>query len=101
MCLFVDYVILIPLLWLWFQVELQYLHDYAGVGASIGLTASPLVNLSGVFGTDVLAVGADVAFDTATGNFTKYNAGLSVTNADLIAAITLWVTFRKYTGFFK
>lgn len=71
------------------QVELQYLHDYAGVNASIGLTANPVVNLAGVVGTKALSVGADVSFDTATGNFTKYNAGLSVTNADLVAALTL------------
>ena len=74
---------------MWFQVELQYLHDYAGVNASIGLTANPIVNLSGVFGTGALSVGADVSLDTATGNFTKYNAGLSLTNTDLIAALTL------------
>ncbi|XP_020242614.1 mitochondrial outer membrane protein porin 1-like [Asparagus officinalis] len=71
------------------KVELQYLHDYAGVNASIGLTANPIVNLSGVFGTGAVSVGADVSLDTATGNFTKYNAGLSFTNADLIAALTL------------
>ncbi|XP_010932447.1 mitochondrial outer membrane protein porin 1 [Elaeis guineensis] len=71
------------------KVELQYLHDYAGVNAGIGLTANPIVNLSGVVGTKALSVGADVSFDTASGNFTKYNAGLSVTNADLIAALTL------------
>ncbi|WOL00334.1 mitochondrial outer membrane protein porin 1-like [Canna indica] len=71
------------------KVELQYLHDYAGVNASIGLTASPVVNLSGVVGSKAFSVGADVAFDTATGNFIKYNAGLSIINADLIAALTL------------
>nr|CAD1833910.1 unnamed protein product [Ananas comosus var. bracteatus] len=71
------------------KVELQYLHDYAGVNASIGLTANPVVNLAGVVGTKALSVGADVSFDTATGNFTKYNAGLSITNADLVAALTL------------
>lgn len=72
-----------------FQVELQYLHDYAGVNASIGLTANPIVNLSGVVGSKAFAVGADVSFDTASGNFTKYNAGLSLTKEDLIAALTL------------
>lgn len=71
------------------QVEVQYLHDYAGVNASIGLTANPVVNLSGVIGSETFAVGSDVAFDTATGNFTKCNAGLSITNQDLIAALTL------------
>uniref|UniRef100_A0A0D3G7S3 Legume lectin domain-containing protein n=1 Tax=Oryza barthii TaxID=65489 RepID=A0A0D3G7S3_9ORYZ len=34
-------------------------------------------SFSGVFGTGAFAVGTDVAFDTASGNFTKYNAGLT------------------------
>ncbi|THU59094.1 hypothetical protein C4D60_Mb03t21370 [Musa balbisiana] len=71
------------------KVEIQYLHDYTGINASIGLTANPVVNLSGAVGSKTLSVGADVAFDTATGKFIKYNAGLSITNADLIAALTL------------
>ncbi|KAJ6808341.1 mitochondrial outer membrane protein porin 1-like [Iris pallida] len=71
------------------KVELQYLHEFAGVNASIGLTANPVVNLSGVFGTDVLSVGADVSLDTASGYFTKCNAGLSITNTDLIASVIL------------
>lgn len=71
------------------QVELQYQHDYAGISSSIGLTASPIVNFSGVVGNNSLALGTDVSFDTASGNFTKYNAGLSYTNTDLIASLTL------------
>lgn len=71
------------------QAEVQYQHDYAGINASFGLNSKPLVNLSGVFGNKAIAVGADVAYDTATRDFTKYNAGLSFTNADLIAAVTL------------
>ncbi|XP_042395611.1 mitochondrial outer membrane protein porin 1-like [Zingiber officinale] len=71
------------------KIELQYLHAYTGVNASIGLTANPVVNLSSVVGTKTFAVGADVAYDTASGNFTKYNAGFSVINADLIAALNL------------
>ncbi|KAA8548012.1 hypothetical protein F0562_004441 [Nyssa sinensis] len=71
------------------KVELQYLHDYAGISTSIGLTANPIVNFSGVVGTNVVSLGTDVSFDTKTGNFTKYNAGLSFSNADLIASLTL------------
>ncbi|KAK1298692.1 hypothetical protein QJS10_CPB14g01314 [Acorus calamus] len=71
------------------KAEIQYLHDYAGITSSIGLTANPVVNMSGVIGSNVLSVGTDVSFDTATGNFLKYNAGLSFTNADLIAALNL------------
>ncbi|KAL6960718.1 Voltage-dependent anion-selective channel protein 1 [Sarracenia purpurea var. burkii] len=71
------------------KLELQYLHDYAGISSSIGLTASPIVNFSGVVGTNGVAVGTDVAFDTQTGNFTKCNAGFSFSNADLIASLSL------------
>ncbi|KAL3501331.1 hypothetical protein ACH5RR_035780 [Cinchona calisaya] len=71
------------------KVELQYSHEYAGISTSIGLNANPIVNFSGVAGNNKLALGTDLSFDTATGNFTKCNAGLSFTNSDLIAALTL------------
>ncbi|KAJ4831793.1 hypothetical protein Tsubulata_017004 [Turnera subulata] len=71
------------------KVELQYQHEYAGISAALGLTANPIVNFSGVVGKESLALGTDVQFDTATGNFTKYNAGLSYINKDLIASFTL------------
>lgn len=71
------------------KLELQYLHEYVGICSSVGLTANPIVNVSGVIGTNTLALGTDVSFDSKTGNFTKYNAGLSFTNEDLVAALTL------------
>ncbi|XP_043723833.1 mitochondrial outer membrane protein porin of 36 kDa-like [Telopea speciosissima] len=71
------------------KVELQYLHDYTGISTSIGLTANPIVNFSGVVGSNTVALGTDVAFDTASGNFIKYNVGLNFTNDDLIASLSL------------
>lgn len=71
------------------QVELQYLHPHAGICTSVGLTASPVVNFSGVIGTSVLALGTDVSFDTESGNFKHFNAGVSFTKDDLIASLTL------------
>ncbi|KAF3326916.1 mitochondrial outer membrane protein porin 1-like protein [Carex littledalei] len=71
------------------MLELQYLHDYAAVSAGMSLTANPVVNLATVVGSNAIALGADVAFDSATGNFTKCNAGLNVVNADLIASLTV------------
>ncbi|KAK8362595.1 hypothetical protein V6Z11_A03G114300 [Gossypium hirsutum] len=65
------------------------LHEYVGISSSIGLTANPIVNFSGVLGTNVLALRIDTSFDTKIGNFTKCNAGLSFTNADLIACLAL------------
>ncbi|GFP86153.1 mitochondrial outer membrane protein porin of 36 kDa [Phtheirospermum japonicum] len=71
------------------KMELQYLHEYAGISTSLGLTAKPIVNFSGVAGNHKTAFGTDISFDTATGNFTKYNAGVSFTTADLIASLAL------------
>ncbi|KAG2245098.1 hypothetical protein Bca52824_093082 [Brassica carinata] len=71
------------------KVELQYLHDYAGICTSVGLTASPIVNFSGVVGNNVLALGTDVAFNTQSGDFKHFNAGFSFTKDDLIASLTL------------
>ncbi|XP_057982767.1 mitochondrial outer membrane protein porin of 34 kDa-like [Malania oleifera] len=71
------------------KVEVQYLHDYTGISTSIGLTANPIVNFSGVIGTNIVSLGTDLTFDTKTGNFTKCNAGLNFSNADLIASLTL------------
>ncbi|KAM0888955.1 hypothetical protein ACQ4PT_028021 [Festuca glaucescens] len=71
------------------KLDFQYLHELAGVNASVGLNPNPMVNLSGVFGSKELSVGVDVSFDTATSNFTKYNAALSLTNQDLIASLHL------------
>ncbi|CAH9118595.1 unnamed protein product [Cuscuta epithymum] len=71
------------------KIEVQYLHKYVGINTSVALTASPVLNFSGVVGTNVLALGTDLCFDTKVGDFTKCNAGLSFTNSGLIAALSL------------
>lgn len=71
------------------QLEVQYLHDYAGISTSVGLTANPIVNFSGVVGTNVLALGTDLSFDTKIGELTKLNAGLNFTKDDLVASLTV------------
>jgi voltage-dependent anion channel protein 2 len=59
------------------KVELQYRQDYAAITGSIGLKPSPIVEATGVVGSDGFAVGGELAFDTASGNLTKYNAALN------------------------
>ena len=71
------------------QSELQYLHDYAGVSLGLGMNSKPLINLSAVVGNKALAVGADVAYDSATGDFTKYNAAVSFNKGDVLSAVML------------
>lgn len=70
-------------------MELQYLHDYAGINTSIGLTANPIINFAGVVGNNTFAAGLDLGFDTATSGFVKYNGGLSFSKEDLIASLNL------------
>ncbi|CAH9123877.1 unnamed protein product [Cuscuta epithymum] len=70
------------------KVELQYLLEGAGINTSIGLFGNPFVTYSGVFGTNTIAVGTDLSFDTASGNFDKINAGLSISTSDLITSLT-------------
>ncbi|KAG8503135.1 hypothetical protein CXB51_000942 [Gossypium anomalum] len=77
------------------KIELQYLHEYARISSSIGLTANPIVNFSGVLGTNVLVLGIDISFDTKIENFTKCNTGLSFTNADLIVFLALHVVMNE------
>ncbi|XP_051122539.1 mitochondrial outer membrane protein porin of 36 kDa-like isoform X2 [Andrographis paniculata] len=71
------------------KVELQYWHEYAGISTSLGMSAKPIVNFSGVAGNQKAAFGTEVSFDTATGSFTKYNTSLSITANDLIASLAL------------
>lgn len=57
--------------------------------ATAGLTTNPIVGMSAVFGTSAISFGADVAFDTATSNLTKYNAGMSLRTAEIVASLAL------------
>ncbi|XLR57482.1 hypothetical protein S83_008154, partial [Arachis hypogaea] len=45
--------------------------------------------VSVVVGTDVLAIGSELSYDTKIGEFTKYNAGVNFTKADLVASLTV------------
>ncbi|KAM0883722.1 hypothetical protein ACQ4PT_031460 [Festuca glaucescens] len=69
--------------------ELQYQNDYAGLSLGVGMNSKPLINFSGVVGNKSVAVGGDVAYDTAIGDLTKYNAGVSLTKEDLVASVML------------
>jgi voltage-dependent anion channel protein 2 len=71
------------------QLELQFKHDYAGVSTNVGLTPSPIIEFSSVFGSSEVALGGDVGYDTGAGDFTKYTAGLSYTKPDFTAALFL------------
>ncbi|KAI4366666.1 hypothetical protein MLD38_022513 [Melastoma candidum] len=71
------------------RAEVQYLHDYAGICSTVGLTVNPVINFSAVVGSPSLAFGTDLSFDTKTGDFPSCNFGISYSTTDLIASLTL------------
>lgn len=64
------------------KVELQYKQDYTAVSTSVGLTPAPLAEFSAVVGSTEIALGGEVAVDTATRDITKYNIALSFVKPD-------------------
>ncbi|CAA7387825.1 unnamed protein product [Spirodela intermedia] len=71
------------------KLEVQYFHDHASVAGAVGLKQSPTVDLSATVGAHGIAFGAEAGFDTSSGTFTKYNAGLSLKKPDYIVSILL------------
>ncbi|MCO5587798.1 hypothetical protein L7F22_041750 [Adiantum nelumboides] len=71
------------------KLEVQYQHENAGLSCSSGLTPVPLVEVNGVFGNGRCAVGGEAAFDTNSGTFTKYNAGIGINESDFTVALLL------------
>jgi voltage-dependent anion channel protein 2 len=53
------------------------------------LNQSPAIDVSTTIGTPSIAFGAEAGYDTTSGNFTKYTAGISVTKPDSSASIIL------------
>ncbi|KAH9550932.1 hypothetical protein CY35_10G097600 [Sphagnum magellanicum] len=69
------------------KIELQYCHEYGSVTGGIGLTSTPIVEATGCIGSDGFAFGGEMAFDTALGCLTKYNAGVGFTKPDFSASL--------------
>nr|POF06396.1 mitochondrial outer membrane protein porin 4 [Quercus suber] len=71
------------------KLDVQYIHPYAAIDSSIGLNPTPLLELSVAIGSKDLSLGAEVGFDTASANFTKYNAGIGMNKPDYSAPVLL------------
>ncbi|BAT76607.1 mitochondrial outer membrane protein porin 1-like [Vigna umbellata] len=81
------------------KVELQHLTNYTGITGCIGLEGNlergydPVLNLSGLVGTNILSLGANVALDIPTRTFSNLNAGLSLNTPFLVASLTTHDSF--------
>ena len=68
---------------------MQYFHDHATLTTAVALNQSPAIDVSATIGTPSIAFGAEAGYDTTTGNFMKYTAGLSVAKPKSSASIIL------------
>lgn len=71
------------------KLEVQYFHDHATFTTTMGLNQTPGVDVTATIGTPAIAFGAEAGYDTTSGKFTKYTAGISVTKPDSSASILL------------
>ncbi|KAI9089303.1 hypothetical protein K1719_029582 [Acacia pycnantha] len=71
------------------KLEVQYFHDHATVTTVIALKQSPIIDFSAAIGTPTIAFGAEAGYDTTSGGFNKYTAGIGVTRPDSHASIIL------------
>ncbi|XP_027339293.1 mitochondrial outer membrane protein porin of 36 kDa-like isoform X2 [Abrus precatorius] len=83
------------------KVELQHLNKYSGFSGSVGLLGdpekgyNPVANISGLIGTRILTLGANLAYDLSTRAISNLNAGLSLSSPYLVASLTLHDNFEN------
>ncbi|WVZ21482.1 hypothetical protein V8G54_008804 [Vigna mungo] len=87
------------------KLELRHLSRFSGFSASIGLLGdeekgySPVANLSGLIGTRILSLGANLAYGiSATRTTNSLNTGLSLNSPYLVASVTLHDYFQSLKG---
>ena len=71
------------------KLEVQYFHDHATLTTTVALNQSLAIDVSAIIGTPSIAFGVEAGYDTTTGNFMKYTAGLSVAKPESSASIIL------------
>ncbi|XAR57713.1 hypothetical protein NMG60_11025958 [Bertholletia excelsa] len=71
------------------KLEVQYFHPHATFSTAVALNKSPNIDIMATLGTPAIALGAEAGYETSSGKFIKYTAGISVTKPDSSASIIL------------
>ncbi|GAB4846896.1 Voltage-dependent anion-selective channel protein 2 [Ancistrocladus abbreviatus] len=71
------------------KLEVQYFHHHATFTAAAILNKSPAIDVSATIGTPTITFGAEAGYDTTSGNFTKYIAGIGVSKPESSASVIL------------
>lgn len=71
------------------KLDVHYRNYHAAVNSSVSLNPSPTLDVNAAIGNEDTSLGGEMAFDTASGSFTKYNAGITLNRPDFSAALLL------------
>ncbi|KAK4368707.1 hypothetical protein RND71_012499 [Anisodus tanguticus] len=72
------------------KIEVQYFYEHACFTTAVGsLSKSPALDISAAIGTPHVAFGTEASYSLASGNFTKYNAGVSLKKPNFSASVIL------------
>ncbi|KAK9670266.1 hypothetical protein RND81_13G190300 [Saponaria officinalis] len=71
------------------KLEIQYFHNHATFTTALALNKSPIVDFTATLGTPTIAFGVEAGYDTTSGAFTKYTAGIGFSKPEASASIIL------------
>lgn len=72
------------------KLEVQYFHHHATFTSALSsLNKSPVVDVTATLGTPTIAFGVEAGYDTTSGAFTKYTAGVGLSKPESCASIVL------------
>ncbi|KAL2928929.1 Mitochondrial outer membrane protein porin 4 [Bienertia sinuspersici] len=71
------------------KLDLQYRNYHAAVNSSVGLNPTPTLDCNAAIGNEEISLGGEMAFNTASASFIKYNAGITFNKPDFSAALIL------------
>ncbi|KAL9229834.1 hypothetical protein vseg_005260 [Gypsophila vaccaria] len=71
------------------KLEVQYFHNHATFTTALALNKSPIVDFTATLGTPTIAFGVEAGYDTTSGTFTKYTAGVGFSKPEASASIIL------------
>nr|GMC50505.1 mitochondrial outer membrane protein porin 2-like [Ipomoea batatas] len=71
------------------KFEAQYFHEHARFTMAMRPSKSPAIDVSATIGTPHIAFGTEASYAFAVRNFTKYNAGVSLTKPNFSVSVIL------------
>ncbi|KAJ8427614.1 hypothetical protein Cgig2_010876 [Carnegiea gigantea] len=82
-------------------LEVQYFHHHATFTTALSsLSKSPIVDVTATLGTPTIAFGVEAGYDTTSGAFTKYTAGVGVSSQNHVLQLFCKLSSRYLNQIF-